>query len=327
MSLIASKVLLIEDHPELAQLIGTMLRRATPAFEHLSLGRLEQGLARLRTGDIAAVILDLGLPDSNGLDSLRRLRREFPELPVVVLTGLEDENAALQSLREGAQDYLLKNEISANVVIRAVRFAMERKRGEQAHARLAAIVECSHDAIIGLSLDGTITSWNPAAERIFGYHADEVAGHPIGMLGRGDVPDELPLVLEWLRRGDPVKDFESVRYAKDGRLVHVALSVSPVKNNSGRTIAASIIARDVEERVQAEKERDTLFRQLQASLAQVQLLSGLLPICASCKKVRDDQGYWTQVEIYVRDRSRAEFTHGICPECAKKYREQMKQST
>jgi hypothetical protein len=83
----------------------------------------------------------------------------------------------------------------------------------------------------------------------------------------------------------------------------------------------------VEERVRAEKERDTLFRQLQASLAQVQLLSGLLPICASCKKVRDDQGYWTQVEIYVRDRSRAEFTHGICPECAKKYREQMKQST
>ena len=209
----------------------------------------------MRTGDIAAVILDLGLPDSNGLDSLRRLRREFPELPVVVLTGLEDENAALQSLWEGAQDYLLKNEISANVVIRAVRFAIERKRSEQAHARLAAIIECSHDAIIGLSLDGTITSWNPAAERIFGYHADEVTGHPIGMLGRGDVPDELPLVLEWLRRGDPAKDFESVRYAKDGRLVHVALSVSPVKNNSGRTIAASIIARDVEERVQAEKER------------------------------------------------------------------------
>jgi PAS domain S-box-containing protein len=265
------------------------------------------------------------LPDSKGLDSLRRLRREFPELPVVVLTGLEDESVALQSLREGAQDYLLKSEISSNVVIRAVRFAIERKRGEQAHARLAAIVECSHDAIIGLSLDGTITSWNPAAERIFGYKVEEVAGKPIGILGRGDQPDELPLILEWLRRGDPVKDFESVRHRKDGQPVHVALSVSPIRNMSGRTLAASIIARDIEERARAEKERETLFRQLQASLAQVQLLSGLLPICASCKKVRDDHGYWTQVEIYVRDRTHAEFTHGICPECAKRYREQMKE--
>jgi len=326
MSLALPKVLLIEDNRELLQLISDMLYRgATPIFQPIGLTRLEQGVARLRVGDIAAVMLDLGLPDSSGLESLQRLRRDFPELPIVVLTGLQDENIALQSLRQGAQDYLLKSEISSNVVLRALRFAIERKRSEQASARLAAIVECSRDAIIGLSLDGSIASWNPAAERIFGYTAAEVLGQPVGILTEGDTPDELPVALEWLKRGEPIKDFETVRRTRDGRRVHVALSVSPVKSSSGRIVAAAIIGRDIEERVRTEHERETLLRQLQASLAEVQLLTGLLPICASCKKVRDDHGYWTQVEIYVRDRTNAEFTHGICPECAKNYREQMKQ--
>jgi len=244
-------------------------------------------------------------------------------LPIVVLTGLEDEKVALQALREGAQDYLLKSEISRNIVVRAVRFAIERKRGEQAHARLAAIFESSQDAIIGMTLDGAIVSWNPAAERIFGYKLEEVSGRSISMFAPGDAPDEMPLILEWLKRGDPIKDFETVRRTKDGRLVQLAVSVSPVKSSNGKTVAASIIARDIEERVRGEKERDILLRQLQASLAEVQMLTGLLPICASCKKVRDDQGYWTQVEIYVHDRTNAEFTHGICPECVKKYQESM----
>ena len=133
----------------------------------------------------------------------------------------------------------------------------------------------------------------------------------------------MPLILAWLKRGESVKDFETVRYSKDGRMIHVALSVSAVKGSTGKIVGASIIARDIEERVRAEKQRDTLFRQLQASLAEVQLLNGLLPICASCKKVRDDQGYWTQVEVYVHERTNAEFTHGICPECAKVYRAAM----
>jgi PAS domain S-box-containing protein len=327
MSLALPKVLLIEDNHDLSQIIAEMLRQGPqPLFQSVGVGTLEQGLQRLAVGDIAAVVLDLGLPDSSGLQSLRRLRDHFPELPMLVLTGLEDESIALQALREGAQDYLLKSQIDSNVVLRALRFAIERKRSEQVHARLAAIVECSHDAIIGLSLDGSIISWNPAAETIFGYKLQEVEAKSISMLSPADAPDEMPVILEWLKRGDPIKDFEAVRRTKNGRLIHVAISISAVKGTQGRITSASIIARDIEERVRTEKERDALFRQLQSSLAEVQLLSGLLPICACCKKVRDDRGYWTQVEIYVHERTNAEFTHGICPDCAKKYREQMKQS-
>jgi len=322
MSIPSDKVLLIEDNAELAQLISHMLGRGPVSFfTSISLPRLDKAIERLHVGGISVAVLDLGLPDSSGLESLRRLRSDFPELPVVVLTALEDEAVAVQALREGAQDYLLKSEISCNTVVRAVRYAIERKRGDQANARLAAIFECSQDAIIGMDLDGAIVSWNPGAERIFGYKLEDVAGQSISVIGRGDAPDEMPLILEWLKRGDPVKDFETVRYGKDGRMIHVALSVSAVRNGNGKMFGASIIARDIGERVRAEKERETLFRQLQASLAEVEMLSGLLPICASCKKVRDDQGYWTQVEVYVRDRTNAEFTHGICPECVKRYRD------
>ena len=320
------KVLLIEDNRELAQVIGEILRQGQPPpFQCIWVERLEQAMRRLRMGDLEAAVLDLGLPDSSGLESVRRLRADFPDLPIIVLTGLEDENVALQALREGAQDFLLKTEISRNVVVRAIRFAIERKRGEQAHARLAAIFECSRDAIIGMTLDGEIISWNPAAERIFGYKLEEVSGHSISMFSPGDAPDEMPVILEWLKRGDPIRDFETVRVTKEGRSIHLAMSISAVKNAIGKTTGAAIIARDIEERVRVERERETLLRQVQASLAEVELLSGLLPICASCKKVRDDRGYWTQVEIYVRDRTHADFTHGICPECVKKYRESVSQ--
>lgn len=79
-----------------------------------------------------------------------------------------------------------------------------------------------------------------------------------------------------------------------------------------------VIVRDVTDNKQAEAEREQLLLELQAALAEVKTLSGLLPICASCKKIRDDQGYWHQIEVYIRDHSEADFSHGICPDCARK---------
>ena len=174
-----------------------------------------------------------------------------------------------------------------------------------------------------MSLEGIIVSWNPGAERIFGHAFEDVVGRPMSVLVPPDSPDEMPLILERLKRGDFVKEFETVRLKKDSERIHIAACVSPIKNSVGAVIGASMISRDIEERIRAEKEREALVHQLQATLAHVNMLKGLLPICASCKKIRDDQGYWTQVEVYVRDRSQAEFTHGICPECAQAYRSGM----
>jgi PAS domain S-box-containing protein len=127
----------------------------------------------------------------------------------------------------------------------------ERRRAEEAQARLAAIVASSDDAIIGKTLAGTITSWNPAAERLYGYTAGEVIGQPISLLIPPDRPDELPAILERLRRGARIDHYETERVAKDGRRVHVSLSISPVTGGDGRIIGAATIARDVTERIRA----------------------------------------------------------------------------
>ena len=88
-------------------------------------------------------------------------------------------------------------------------------------------------------------------------------------------------------------------------------------NIRGKDYILTVVT-DITDRRQAEKEKEQLIADLQSVLSQVKTLSGLLPICASCKKIRDDQGYWNQIESYIRAHSEAEFSHGICPECAKK---------
>ena len=128
----------------------------------------------------------------------------------------------------------------------------EGKRGEMAAVRLAAIVASSDDAIVGKNLDGTITSWNAGAERIFGYTADEAIGRSIRMIIPSDRQYEEDEVLSRVRRGEYVEHFETVRRRKDGSEIDISLSVSPINSPSGEIIGASKIARDISERKQAE---------------------------------------------------------------------------
>ena len=100
--------------------------------------------------------------------------------------------------------------------------------------------------------------------------------------------------------------------------MEVSLTVSPLKDPQGKIIGASSVALDISKRKREEAEWMRLIQELTDALAHVKTLSGLLPICASCKKIRDDKGYWQQVETYIKDRSDADFTHGICPECVKR---------
>jgi PAS domain S-box-containing protein len=127
---------------------------------------------------------------------------------------------------------------------------------------LAAIVESSDDAIVSKTLDGIITSWNPAAERLFGYTAQEVIGRPISILAAPDRENEMPSNLERIRRGEKVKRYETVRRRKDGTLVEVSLTVSPIRDQTGRIVGASKIARDITARKQAEERQRLLTAEL-----------------------------------------------------------------
>jgi PAS domain S-box-containing protein len=134
-------------------------------------------------------------------------------------------------------------------VVLVFRDISERHRADQARARLAAIVESSEDAIYSRTMDGLITSWNAGAERLFGYSAAEMLGQPNAILVPTDRPSELPGANnERLRRGEFVAPFETVRRRKDGQVIDVSVSVSPIRNADGELVGASIVARDISDR-------------------------------------------------------------------------------
>ncbi|OLC99570.1 MAG: hypothetical protein AUH86_02180 [Acidobacteria bacterium 13_1_40CM_4_58_4] len=129
----------------------------------------------------------------------------------------------------------------------------ERKRTEDERFRLAAIVEYSEDAVIGKNLDGIITNWNKGAERIYGYGAEEVLGKHISILAPPERAEEMPQILQKLRLGERIKPLETVRLTKDGRLIHVSLTVSSIRDSTGKIIGASLVGRDITDQKRAEE--------------------------------------------------------------------------
>ncbi|HUQ33553.1 MAG TPA: PAS domain S-box protein, partial [Pyrinomonadaceae bacterium] len=130
-------------------------------------------------------------------------------------------------------------------VVLVFRNITERQQAEDVRRRLALIVESSEDAIIGKTLDGIITSWNASAERLYGYRAEEVIGGPISVLVPPDRPDEVPNILDMLRRGERIQQYETTRVTKDGETLIVSLTISPIRKDAGTIIGASTIARDI----------------------------------------------------------------------------------
>ena len=189
-------VLLVEDDEDDAFLEQDMLAERPGRFKVQRASRLADAMVLLDQGEWGVILLDLGLPDSDGLSAVSELRDRKPEIPLIVLTGLADEDVGIAAMKRGAQDYLVKGHINGDLLRRAILYALERKS--------------------------------------------------------------------------------------------------------------------------LENERERLIIELKQSMENVRLLSGLLPICAQCKKIRDDSGYWEQLESYVSKHSDVMFSHGLCPECASK---------
>lgn len=135
-----------------------------------------------------------------------------------------------------------------------VRDISERKEAEKALGHFAAMVESSDDAIIGKTLDGHISSWNKGAEKIFGYTREEMVGKHISILIPADRADEEPMIIERIRRGEAVEHYETVRRRKDGKLIEVSVTISPIHNTDGKIVGASKVARDITERKRLQKE-------------------------------------------------------------------------
>lgn len=227
-------VLLVEDDSDDALLISRALKKSGASVQMYHVRLLAEALALLPTQPFDLVLLDLSLPDEKGLGTLEKVLQVNNTVPIVVLTGLEDQQLALQAVKGGAADYFFKGEIDNPFFLRSIRYSIERKRSQ-----------------------------------------------------------------------------EALRKAHD----HLELRVDQRTAELARSNRA--LQEEIFERKRAQDEREQLIVELQEALAHVKTLSGLLPICASCKKIRDDKGYWNQIESYIRKHSSAEFTHSCCPECAK----------
>jgi PAS domain S-box-containing protein len=147
---------------------------------------------------------------------------------------------------------------AVNMLVDLSDHAMADERAQ----RLAAIVESSHDAILTKDLKGTITTWNRGAERLYGYAAQEVIGKSVTMLIPLDRHDEEPRILAAIGRGERIEHYETIRRRKDGSLVEISLSVSPIRDRHGRIVGASKIARDITERRRAEEQQQLLIREM-----------------------------------------------------------------
>jgi PAS domain S-box-containing protein len=138
----------------------------------------------------------------------------------------------------------------------------KRLSRDRARQHYASIVESSDDAILSKDLNGIITSWNRAAERLFGYTVEEAVGRSVTLLIPADRQDEEPMILERVRRGEKIEQYETVRQRKDGRLVDISLTVSPIKNEKGKIVGASKIARDITQLKRARERQELLLREM-----------------------------------------------------------------
>jgi PAS domain S-box-containing protein len=200
----------------------------------------------------------------------------------------------------------------------------ERRRAEEAlresELKLRSVTESATDAIISADINGTIIACNKASLKMFGYDKQEILGKSLTVLmPESFVESHNKAMANHAATGESHiigQTVELLGLAKGGHEFPIELSISTWKTG-GESYYTGII-RDISKRIQRETERDQLIKSLQDSLAKIKTLSGMLPICASCKKIRDDKGYWNKIETYIAKHSEAEFSHGICPECAKK---------
>jgi PAS domain S-box-containing protein len=324
------QLLIVEDSVDDTTLLLAELERRGHAPRHHRVETKRDFLAALQDHSWDAVIADYSLPQFSGLEALKLLRHQGLEIPFIMVSGVFGEDMAVAMMKAGADDYILKGNLSrlAPALQRELEAAGDRRlhrRATGAMQYLAAIVESSEDAIYGKNLDSLIVSWNPAAERLFGYSAEEIMGHSIVSLFPLVRRDELLDILASIRRGETVGIRETERLHKNGRILPVSVTISPIRNESGEVIGASSIARDISpqkqaehERMVAQAEREQLVKELQDALNQTKTLQGLLRVCAFCHKIRNTDGNWEQFDTYISSRTDVDFTHSFCPECSKK---------
>jgi PAS domain S-box-containing protein len=266
-------ILIVDDEPKNLTVLEAIL--GDPGYRLVRAQSAEEALLALLADEFALLVLDIRMPGVTGLELAQMIkgRKKTANVPIIFLTAyLDDDQQIIEGYATGAVDYVAKPINPAILRTKVGIFAQlyRRQRNlEEVNRTLAAVVESSDDAILSKDLNGIIATFNQGAERLFGYKAKEVVGKPITILIPPDRQHEEPEILSRIRRGERVDQYETVRRRKDGTLVDVSLTVSPVKDDRGGIIGASKIARNITERKLSEAKLRNSERQLQELIAAI----------------------------------------------------------
>ena len=256
-------ILLVEDNPADVRVIQTMLKGHSEEYPIVHVERLSEALSRLTQEEFAVVLLDLSLPDSTGLATIGPVRSQTPQVPIIVLTGLDDEEVGIKAVQEGAQDYLVKGQFIASAFMRTILYAIERQRLRRnlqaSEGRARDLFENASDAIISFTTEGIVTEVNRGLETILGWSRQELVGkHYHQILTPGSAAQMEERTNE-LVRGErpptcaPTIEIEAKR--KDGGIVPLEARDDVLANVQCKPVGVMLMARDITARKELERRR------------------------------------------------------------------------
>jgi PAS domain S-box-containing protein len=314
------RILLVDDSADDRALARRELQREIPNLEITEAAEENEFEEAFAAGNFDLIITDYQLLWSDGLKVLERLKRRWPLVPVIMFTGSGSEEIAVQAMRTGVHDYVLKSPKHYARVRSAVHLALKVGAQNRELARAETRYKNLFDTVpVGLfrcSPTGQIFDANPALAAILGLRDRQ---HLLSMNFADLHPDPREFVAwrEAVERDGSVASVECRFKARDGQIRWVEIHAKALRDPITRAIQYEGSVEDITKRKASEQEREALIADLQKVIAEVNTLSGLLPICASCKKIRDERGAWNMIETYIEKHSRAHFTHSFCPDCAR----------
>jgi PAS domain S-box-containing protein len=335
------RVLIVDDDRDDIHLIKDYLLETT-ARSRISIDaamNLHEARDKVINSSHDVLLLDYQLGAENGLEFIQVIKQAGVKTPIVFLTGKGDEEVAVAALKSGASDYLVKANLSPELLNISIKYVLELARKEEERQEALAALQRSEEnyrmlvnnlpgVVFKGYLDWSIDFYDNKIEELTGYKREDFDSRRLKWC---DVilPEDLQKVknrfIKALKTNKLYKREYRIRTPK-GKIVWIHSKgqiiidqAGAIDHVAGVFFNITDLKKAKEDRKKAEKEREKVILKLQDALTQVKTLKGLLPICAHCKKVRDDEGYWQQIEQYIHDHSEAEFSHGICPDCLEKH--------
>ena len=316
-----SKILIVDDEPRICSSLKTLLCARNYEVQTCNSG--SAALKYLINDKFELVLLDIFMEDMTGFQVIEKIMNQTIDTSVIIMTGNSSTDYAVKAFRMGANDYLKKpferEELYATVG-NILNQRILKKKLKESDQRYETLVNIIPQGIQITNPDGKIIFSNPAHHEIH----DTLNGGLIGKYVWELIAEETDRTktkeyYKFLVREQPKPEpYFTTDKTKKGRLIYTQINWDYIRDSKGKLAGIISVISDITKRKQAEKGRERILKALQDALEQVKTLNGLLPICAHCKKIRDDKGYWNQLEEYIQRHSHAKFSHGICSECSDK---------